>query len=292
MTELNRFLLTLAFGLFLSAPCSAQQPREHSKVIKNVAFGKHPLQTLDVYTTRQQNAPILLFAHGGAWRTGDKNNRSHRKKGTFFSSAGFIFISTNYRLSPEITHPGHIEDLARAFAYVWKNCHRWQGDKSRIFLMGHSAGAHLVALLSSNKTILKKWGLTRRHIAGTILLDGAGYNIPLIRKYNPWSFARIYQQAFGNDENVLVDASPVYHSQGTGIAPMLILHVDRAMAQYQSKQLAQALRQNGNWVQVKMAANKSHRTLNTELGNRGDEPTRWVLQFLLNEKSKTSWRRR
>ena len=290
---MNRFILSLAIAAFsISALALAQQSNAERRVLRDVSYGFHRLQKMDVYLTSQKNAPIILFAHGGAWQTGDKGNRSHRYKGQFFSSAGFLFISTNYRLSPEVSHPAHIDDMAKSLAFIIKTCSHWGGDKKRVFLMGHSAGAHLVALLTTNREKLKEHGLSPRHITGTILLDGAGYDIPLTKKYNHWSFARLYEQAFGNDDKILADASPIYHCKGRGLAPMLILHVGRPMAQYQSEQLAQALIASGNRAEVKLAVNKSHRTLNSELGKNGDEPTRWVLEFLIKEKSKSSWHRR
>ena len=262
------------------------------RLISNLTYGNEELQNFDVYLPDSKKSPVLIFVHGGAWRTGDKLNRNHSKKGLFFAKKGFLFVSINYRLSPQVQHPTHSEDVAKAFAHVFNNCHKWGGNKKRMYLMGHSAGAHLVALLTTKSQLLQQHGLSNRHISGTVLLDGAGYDIPFIKRFNPWSFRRLYEQAFGTNEQTLLEASPINYSSQRGVAPMLILHVNRRMAKYQSEQLGNALQQGGNRATVRMVPGKSHRTINSEIGNNGDEPTEWILAFFEEHKNNHGWRRR
>ena len=130
--------------------------------------------------------PIVVYVHGGAWRTGDKGNRIADKV-ALFTGAGYAFASVNYRLSPDpvdtafpadrIRFPDHPDDVAEALAWIDRNASGWGVDTSRIVLIGHSAGAQLVALLASDPAYVKRWGMKPRQILGAVPLDGE-YDIP------------------------------------------------------------------------------------------------------------------
>ena len=156
----------------------------------NIPFASLPgvdpkLLSLDIYRPKspsnagQQAAlPVVVMIHGGGWRTGDKANESQGKqKASFFTGRGFVYVSINYRLSPAVQHPAHVEDVAKALAWVADHIASYGGDPERIFLMGHSAGAHLAALVTTDERYLSKLGKSSLKLNGVILLDTAGYDI-------------------------------------------------------------------------------------------------------------------
>lgn len=174
----------------------------------DLSYGPHgPLNTLDVYRPdTNDKLPLVVFIHGGGWSEGDKG--THTRKGRFFAEQGFVYATINYRLSPRIVHPAHVEDVARAVAWLEGNAARFGIDAERIFLVGHSAGAHLAALVASQPRYLRAFGTSPSIIDGVVLLDGSGYHLPTrIPKARGWS-RKMYLQAFGTDPEVWKDASP------------------------------------------------------------------------------------
>ena len=179
---------------------------------RDVAFGSDPLQKLDVYAPAKGSplGPVILFAHGGGWKRGDK--KQHGVKGAAYSSQGVLFISTNYRLAPNVMHPKEIEDIASAFAWVKAHAAQYGGDPNRIYVMGHSAGAHLVDLLATNDKYLAEKGLKLSDIKGCISLDTASLDLTERAALpGPASkmVADMVKVAFGTDPKVLTDASPM-----------------------------------------------------------------------------------
>lgn len=174
---------------------------------------------LDLYLPKdQKDFPVVFFVHGGAWLHGDKSG--------FLGLCGYLASSMarhglgvvvpNYRLSPGVTHPDHIKDVARAFAWTHKNIGKYGGRADEIFVSGHSAGGHLVALLATDETYLKVHGLTLKAIRGAIPLSGV---------YQIADMAHVYDAMFGTDVKVRRDASPVNHACSEA-PPFLIIYAD------------------------------------------------------------------
>jgi arylformamidase len=134
---------------------------------------------------------------------------------TFYAKQGIGVVVTNYRLSPEVQHPEHIKDVARAFAWTHKNIGKHGGDPGRIFICGHSAGGHLVALLATNGDYLKAEGLTVADIKGCIPISG----IFDIRD-------KMMPRVFGPDGANRKTASPLYNVKD-GLPPFLVLCADK-----------------------------------------------------------------
>jgi acetyl esterase/lipase len=149
--------------------------------------------------------------------------------------------------------------------------------------MGHSSGAHLAALVGTDNRYLKEAGLTLSDLAGVVLLDGAGYDIPRqVRQASSPRMKAMYTTVFTDDEPTQKDASPVTHvARDRGIPPLLILHVaSRRDSKAQSEGLAARLREAGVEATVVPAEGKTHATINRELGQPDDAPTKAVFEFL------------
>ncbi|MCU1336870.1 MAG: nlhH 1 [Bryobacterales bacterium] len=163
---------------------------------------------LDLYLPRdKKNFPVLVFVHGGSWRSGDRS--LYRALGDRFARAGIGVAIPSYRLMPQNPHPAQIEDLAAAFDWVYRNISQHGGDASQIYLSGHAAGAHLSALLALDEKYLKKFDLARNAIRGVIAMSGV-YNVDKLDTF-----------VAAADKGDKHDASPVAHAH-SGAPPFLV----------------------------------------------------------------------
>jgi len=135
--------------------------------IKTFAYGKHERQKLDVLTPEKaKDAPVVIFIHGGGWIRGDKKIYQYVQRR--LAREKIVTVSANYRLCPEAAFPDFIHDGADVVAWTTNNITDKGGNPSEIYLMGHSAGAHTVAMLGLNETYLEKVGVNRSCIKGII----------------------------------------------------------------------------------------------------------------------------
>lgn len=235
------------------------------------SYGNGPLEKLDFYKAegRAANTPLVVFVHGGGWKRGDKRNATGTEKVKHFREAGYAFASINYPLVPEATVEQQATDVAQAIAYLKKNAANLGFAPNRIVLMGHSAGAHLSALVGTDPQYLNKAGLSYSDLLGVVPLDGAAYDVPAQMGENAKLMGDTYEQAFGTDPARQKALSPTFHAEGPNAPSFLILHVDRADGKRQSEGLAAALRKAGTKVQLNAFAGKGlkgHAEINRRLG--------------------------
>ena len=243
------------------------------------AYGADPRQKLDwgVPANGSGKSPLLVFVHGGGWSIGDKRMGAGQK-GQHFLGQGWAFASTNYRLVPQATVEQQAADIASAVAWL-----RQQPgvDPNRIVLMGHSAGAHLAALVSTDPTYLRAAGVPMDAIRGVVLLDGAGYDVGEQMALPGNLVKTMYEQAFSKDPARQAKLSPARHAAAPNAANWLILPVaSRRDSTAQSQNLAAKLRAGGSKAIVSPQAGKTHGSLNRELGVPGDPSTAEVDRFL------------
>lgn len=185
----------------------------------DLAYGPDPAQRLDVYRPEgAHGAPVLFMVHGGAWMIGDKNSPGVvENKLARWAPKGIILVSVDYRMLPAQMAPGQADDVARALAYAQAHATEWGGDPRRFVVMGHSAGAHLVALLSADPARARRLGA--QPWLGTVVLDSAALDVPAIMAR---SHLRFYDRAFGNDPAQWRSASPLQSLTATA-PPMLLV---------------------------------------------------------------------
>jgi len=255
-----------------------------SKVDRDITYSESGGERtkLDVYAPGEgENHPVVVWVHGGGWRRGNKSLVGEKPRG--FNDQGYVLVCVNYRLPPGATYKEEAEDVARAVRWVRDHAKEHGGDPNRIALGGHSAGAHLAALVATDGRYLEKAGMKLADLSGVILLDGAAYDVPRqIEQARLPALRSLYVNAFTEDEAAQRDASPVSHvAKGKGIPPFLILHVARRFdSREQANELAAKLRDAGARARVVAAEGKTHATINRELGKPGDAPTREVFAFL------------
>ncbi|HJU25731.1 MAG TPA: alpha/beta hydrolase, partial [Rhodanobacteraceae bacterium] len=191
-----------------------------ARQVQDVAYGSDPLQKLDVYIpANAHNAPVILMVHGGGWRRGNKTAHGVvQNKIDYFLPKGYIFISTNYRMVPQVNVMDEADDVAHALAYAQQHASEWGADPSRFVLMGHSAGAHLVVLVSSVPSIWQ--GAGAKPWLGTVALDSGAYNVVEIMNRQHFS---LYDTAFGSDPKLWEAVSPTLRLQTAPPASMLLV---------------------------------------------------------------------
>jgi len=249
----------------------------------------HERQVLDIYAPDgAKDLPVVFWIHGGGWQTGDKTDVQIKPR--VFAERGFVFVSTNYRLLPHVEMDLLIRDVAKSLGWVHKNIAGQGGDPSRIFVMGHSAGAQLAALLCIDDRYLKAEGVPFDALRGCVPVDGDTYDLPAIIMT-----AEIRQTVhglplpefghrvkFGNDPKKHIDFSAVTHvAKGKRIPPFLILHVaGHPDTTAQARRLGAALQAAEIPVKVFGARETTHNKLNADLGLPDNPATQELHKFL------------
>jgi acetyl esterase/lipase len=226
--------------------------------------------TLDLYQPQgRSEAPVLIFVHGGGWTSGDK--ALYGFIGQTFAQRGFLTVVTNYRLSPEVTHPKHVQDVARAIAWVYRRIAQYGGDPERIVLMGHSAGGHLVSLVTIDERYLAAEGLDTTLIRGVIPISGV-YDLTKIPGF---------VSVFSGIPAVRWDASPVAHVDEEQ-PPFLILYAqfDPSTLHSQAREFFAALTERDSEARLVEIPQRDHFTIIIRIGQAGDPTTDLILQFL------------
>lgn len=209
--------LLLLSGLTFGAPPASNDTFErHSDIAYRTDSGADKERhTLDVYTPKgKKDFPVVLFVHGGSWKSGSKG--MYAALGQSLAADGLGCVICNYRLSPAVQHPGHIEDVAKAFAWTRANAAKYGGDTDRIFVCGHSAGGHLVSLLATDPQYLKAEKLDASAIRGVASFSGVYEIVPKVK---------VFDGPFGTDEKVCKAASPLTHAAGKH-PPFFIAYAD------------------------------------------------------------------
>jgi len=173
---------------------------------RDLHYGSGSLQTLDVYRpARAIRAPVILMVHGGGWRGGDKSmGRMVDSKVTRWVPRGFVFVAIDYGLLPGTPVSRQADDVAQAVAYVQQHASEWGADPRKLILMGHSAGAHLVAVLAADAARVKAARIAPW--LGTIVLDSAALDVPQVMQRR---HMRLYDDAFGSDAATWKALSPI-----------------------------------------------------------------------------------
>lgn len=223
--------------------------------------------------------PIVLYVHGGGWLRGDRS--AVGDKARWSAARGYLFVSVGYRLLPEVRHPGHTADLAAAIAWLHRHAGEYGGDPERLFLVAHSVGAHLAALVATDERFLGAHGLPLSALAGVATLDTNAFDLPALLQALPADRRLLYRLEFGSAAGDLVAASPRRHvAPGKGIPPFLLLTAGDSTTRAQAELQRAALVAAGVPVAVHHFADQTHGSLNARLGRSGHPPTAALAKFL------------
>ncbi len=231
----------LAFGACLAlslgiAADSGAKGADAGRAVHGGGFAVRSVMDLDYYTGPDADAkkhkldlylpqgasqfPVVFFVHGGGWTRGDKQFPYldiYGKLGALLAKNGVGLVVANYRLSPDVQHPEHIKDVARAFAWTHKHLGGYGANVEQMFVAGHSAGGHLVALLATDARRLGEHNISPKAIRGVIGISGV-YEIDPSHPF--------YSGPFGDDAAKRHDASPIHHVKAE-LPPFLLLYGDK-----------------------------------------------------------------
>ena len=260
-------------------------------VKRNIPYADpaHERQVLDVYSPPDaKNLPVVFWIHGGGWQTGDKTSVQHKPK--VFVDKGFVFVSTNYRLLPSVDMETIVRDIAKSIRWVHEHIAEHGGDPKRLFIMGHSAGAQLAALICTDDRYLKAESLSLAILKGCVPVDGDTYDVPAIIETaeTRWRVHGLpkakfgHREKFGNDPAKHRDLSAVTHvARDKGIPPFLIMHVaGHPDTSAQAQRLAGVLKDAGVPVRVYGARESTHNKINADLGLPDDPGTKAMFEFI------------
>jgi acetyl esterase/lipase len=273
-----RNAVILAAVLSLSALGSAQDPP--LRILRDIPYLEHAgyaanKDKLDLYLPAQKSGvPVVVYYYGGALQQGDKSEE--QATGRRFASAGFATAVVNYRLSPDVSHPAHMQDAAASFAWVKKHIAEYGGAADQIFIVGHSAGAYLAALLAADERYLAAQHLTPRDIRGVVPISAFYWvereGVAPDRPKTVW----------GTDRQTWIDASPAHHLRA-GLPPMLIMYADgdEPWRRQQNVDMAAAVKAAGNpRVDLVEIPNRTHMSIWQKLGEDGDPTAERAIAFI------------
>jgi len=285
---MNRLTQCAFLAVALHGVCVFAQTRTSDvPYVKN----GHERQVLDIYTPKtkaDKPLPVMFWIHGGGWQTGDKANVALKPQ--VLTERGFLFVSTNYRLLPDVTMDVLTQDVAKAVGWVHRHIAEYGGDPNRIVIGGHSAGAQLAALLAVDERYLQEQNVPPAVLKGCVAVDGDTYDIPKIiataehrqMLYGGKMFTFGHRQKFGNDPQQHVDFSAVTHvAAGKDIPPFLLLYFSgNPDTRAQAQRLGSVLREAGFAAKVFGKSDTNHRQLNNDLGRPDDPATQELFRFL------------
>lgn len=239
-----------AITICLTSACSpvtvlnAMIPAEGYQKQADIAYGALSRQTLDIYTpvnvSPAQRLKTVLFFYGGSWDSGRKED--YKFVAEALTSAGYIVVIPDYRVYPDVIFPEFMADAAKAVSWTKQHVAQYGGDEKEIYLMGHSAGAHIAAMLTLDKQFLAKQNLSPMAIKGMIGLAGPYDFLPL--KSNR------LKTIFG-PENERWKSQPINFVAGEN-PPMLLLvgEKDRTVLPRNTYHLADKVKQKGGKVEL------------------------------------------
>jgi acetyl esterase/lipase len=231
-------------------------------ILRDVHYGDGARETFDVYAPpNAHGAPVIFMVHGGAWRFGDKSARGVvQNKVAHWVPRGVIVISVDYPMLPDTSPLQQARDVGMALAAAQRDATQWGGDPHKFVLMGHSAGAHLVALLSAEPALATSQGASPW--LGTVALDSAAYNVATLMQARHLG---LYDRAFGSDPAAWATVSPIAQLQ-TQIAPFLAVCSSRRSDSCRQAQAFAAKARGLGTRAVVLPEDLSHEEINAMLG--------------------------
>lgn len=216
--------------------------------------------------------PVIVYVHGGGWIKGERTKVYNLP--SYAKSRGYMLVSVDYRPVPKTSIDGQISDIVKSIRWVRNNIGKYGGDPSKIVIMGHSAGSHLVSMIGVRKLA--------GPIRGVVANDVQAYNLPEYYRLRNNSMAKVYRQAFGTRRSDWVKYSPItYVDKNSGYPPFLILY---SRSDYERRKalangFAKELRGRGTRVTLFDGRNYTHGSIARDVG-KSSAVTKAVDRFL------------
>ena len=242
------------------------------------------LQSVDVYwNSKSKNSNVLMFVHGGGWLSGDK--KQYREMASNLAAYGLTVVLVNYRLSPLVKFPSHTDDVVSAISWTNKFINRYYGNKKKIYLMGHSAGGHIISLIALDDKYLKKYKLKPTDIRGVMTIDA----VFEIKPQEGGATKKYLGMVFGDDENIWNQASCKNYikgkSMGKTIPPFLISWGKQGneLIIKESQNIIKEFGENGIKMQTYIFETKDHYAFVDELKDNKSPFLEKIIGFMGND---------
>jgi acetyl esterase/lipase len=246
-----------------------------------------PRHALDIYAPPDAaGAPVALYFYGGGWRSGDKRLFEHL--GRAFAARGIVAVPVNYRLTPAVKAPAHARDCVAALRWVHENIESHGGDRDKIFLTGHSAGAHLAALITVDERYLSEAGLDRSVIRGVAMISGVS-DLRAHAETTVHTPRHYIEEAFGRTREELGEASPIVYVK-EGLPPFLVIVAenDPPGLREQGKRFAEALREAGGDALYISVKGRDHFSIVRRFGPSDDPTVGAIVDFIKHYQNRPS----
>jgi len=235
------------------------------RLIANVSYGTDAKERFDVYTPLHVNtnslAPVIFMVHGGAWRIGDKKSQSVvENKVNYWVKKGYIVISTNYKMLPDSPVNEQVKSVAKALGVAQEKSASWGGNKAQFILMGHSAGAHIIAMIAASNTLYATNAITPPIAA--VALDSAVMDTPMLMSAK---HMRLYDHAFGSDPTYWQSLSPFHQLSSTRMPLLAVCSTKRDDSCPQAEKFLTKASSFGTKTLL-LKENMSHKEINQLLG--------------------------
>jgi acetyl esterase/lipase len=276
-----KFKFNLLMFLFLTSFTSVFSSVKYDRNVSYTDPAKGNRNFLDVYYPENVEAAkdVLVFIHGGSWNSGKKD--TYWWLGRNFAKKNVVEVNINYSLSPNYQYEQMAIDCAAALKWVSTNISKYGGNKSRIFVMGHSAGGHLASLIDSDPRFFKQQGI-ENPIRAVILNDSFGLDMNeylLQAEKNQSTSSFLF--TFSSSPQNWIQGSPLTYSDNIK-NPYLILAGSRTYPaiQLQSKRLFEMLKKTNTPVEYLVVEKKKHIGMITQLFFKGNDLYNKILYFM------------
>jgi acetyl esterase/lipase len=217
---------------------------------EDLSYGVENAHRLRYWKAESRHAPLILFIHGGSWRSGTYLDSTGSLKVNHLVNKGYAFATVNYTLIPIVTVQEQVQEVANSVQYLVEHADQLSFDAKRIVLMGHSSGAHVATLLGTDTSYLERAGVDINTVRGVVSLDGSNYNAmaEIIDSPGPVADSTVF--GLGSDPISLRTMSPLYHAALPNARAFLLLHVLRQGDIRQAVELSAALNAAGTSTAV------------------------------------------
>src|SRR5215471_11291708 len=260
------------------------------RIKTDIRYGNDPAQKLDLKISAGTGFATLIFVHGGSLTSGDKADSDYTHVCDSFPQVEIACANLNYRLGPQHPWPAQAEDLASAVAWVHTNIASYGGDPKKLFLLGHSSGATLVALAGSDDTYLAKHRLKLSDLRGVMPMGSIMWDDDLEqaiaqhgRETIALNFLRVPDNRMYGSLERYQDHWPIHHVHA-GLPPFLFLIAESEQEQppvlKTNVKFVQDTRKFGNEADYRVFAGRKHYTMVRQLHLPGDAVFTTILEFM------------
>jgi acetyl esterase/lipase len=260
------------------------------QVEKDLAYGQDPAQRLDLSTPASVGFPTVIFIHGGSLTSGDKADDDYRDACAPFPAAGIACANINYRLGTAHRWPAQAQDVAGAVAWLRANVGARGGDSASLFLLGHSSGAMLAALLGADERYLREQGLTTADLRGVMVMGSIMWDDDLQQAMERNGRARIEQRFVRGDDypmfeslDMYLDHWPIQHVR-RDMPPYLFLIADSEQVQppilKTNRTFVERAVALGNHAEYQVLPGRSHYSAMHRMSEPGDSAFVLIREFV------------